>query len=217
MLFAAVDYLCYRTQRGRYQTTKVEANGWKLATRDNFGGLRQPRPADILVFHIVGSALSWVVMYVTNSLASHVATMVDGGNMVEVTTSGATRHPLSDSFDGHSYLVAGAPPGITYEQRAKVTETNNSSVGTPYGWYSAVRLGMRNVVGARYTRSHPRLYADVALTLAGGGWVTGRRHLRWQLAPLLVYIGVLSANRFGERERLLQRQREDGATAPRQA
>lgn len=204
VIFAAADYACYRMRLGHYRPTAIESAGWKLASFGNFGDDRQPRPADILVFHHVDSSLSWVVMYVTNSLASHAATMVDDGDLVEATVSGTLRHPFRDVLDGQSYLVAGAPRTLTEEQRAKIVAAINSLIGTPYGWYSAGRLGLRHLVGARYAPSNLRLYADAILTLLAAGWLLGRRHPRWQLVPAAWYLGIVSANRLSERERLLQ-------------
>lgn len=196
MLFALIDYAHYRMQRGRYHRAKIEAAGYRLATLENFSGVRHPRPADVIVFHTRTSALSWLVMYFTNSVASHVAMMTDEENVTEVTTSGVVRHPFTDLLDRQSFLACGSPPDLTDEKRAAVGAAADQMLDARFDWLLAARMGARESVWAKHAHYNPRLYADAAMTVFVLGRVALSRAPTWcQLTPLLAYSLTVCANR----------------------
>jgi hypothetical protein len=196
MLLALVDYACYRAQRGRYRPSKVEAAGYKLATRANFSNAYAPRPADSIVMHVQDSPLSWLVMYVTNSLASHVAIGVDQADVIEANVDGVVRHPFADLLDGRSSIQAGSPSSISEEQRAQVVEGAEEMIGAGYSWRLAGWLGLRHIGWARYAHYNPRLYFDTSLVLLVLGRAGfSKRTLCYQATPLLLYGVTLTVNR----------------------
>ena len=79
MLFAAIDYLAYRTGRWRYSAEYAEQQGYQLATRENFTGSREAPPGHYFVLSRRASFASWIVMYGTNSIASHTGLYVEIG------------------------------------------------------------------------------------------------------------------------------------------
>jgi hypothetical protein len=164
MLFALFDFLQYRAERGHYSHDAIVAQGGILANdalRERIGKLGA---ADIFFYHGRGSALSWAVMYFTNSIWSHVGTCVGGDRIVDATTSGVIEHSLADYLDGRGYLDFRTVEGITDEQRAAVASHARSTVGAGYNWVGVLRLYAAIITGY-HASFRWRYVADVLIAL----------------------------------------------------
>ncbi len=164
MLFASLDYLQYRLQRGAYSRQALEAQGGRLATSTNFPEGGRGEAGNYFVMHTRTSTLSWLIMYLTHSAWSHAGIFARGGYVVDATTAGMLKHRFSDYMDGRSYVMISDLP-LSEEERSNVIERAESLVGAAYGWGKALRMGRRIVLG-RHHNYHPRISADILLTLA---------------------------------------------------
>src|SRR6266853_580503 len=103
MIFAILDYMDYRCRRGAYSDALLRAEGGRLAAGENFPRPEQFKTGDLVFLHTADSFLSWLVMYYTSSVWSHVASVSENGYIIDAATSGVLEHPFSDYLDGKSY------------------------------------------------------------------------------------------------------------------
>lgn len=177
MLFAAVDYVCYRREWGRYRTSALEAQGWRRARAANFRGRGEPDIANTIAFHRRFSALSWLVMYATNYPASHVAVYVGNGDIADMLVDGYAKHALSDYFDDVSLMKAYDSVPMTEEERARAATIAQDLVGAArYSRGPTLQKGLRYLFGIqsldhelvigrdRQKFVNWRLYGDVCVT-----------------------------------------------------
>ena len=88
MIFALVDYLRYRFQRGPYSPRKLEEGGWFLADKSSLNMLKAARNGDVLFSQPVNSFTSWVVMYFQGGPCSHVGMLTNEGTVIEAIAIG---------------------------------------------------------------------------------------------------------------------------------
>jgi hypothetical protein len=167
LLFALKDYVDYRLQRRRYSPLQLTDKGWKLATAENFLGANEAPAGCYFVMHTRVSLLSWLIMYVTQSAASHAGIYIGHGEIVDATMGGVVRHPLEDYLDGRSWISDNRKEVLTDGQRAGIVKAALSTVDvTPYGWVNALRIGWQKLFGSRSgNRPNRRLQMDT-ITLA---------------------------------------------------
>jgi hypothetical protein len=201
VLFALLDYVRYRRQRGRYRPAVLAREGLKLAIPENFEGTEAPQPADVFFMHTRLSTLSWLVMYVTNFPCSHMGVFGYDGMVIDATTAGVVKHPFSDYLDGQSYLrVAHTSRRGTPDQQRDAVAYVESEIGTPYGWAISARIAARVIFGVRQDpsyRPHPRLWADT-LMLLGLATIPRRFFPAWPNLLALAgprYVAILARNR----------------------
>lgn len=171
MLFALLDYRDYLSQRGVYSPSYIEQRGGRLLVPENFDDLDVYPPVTLFVMHTRTHFLSWLIMYFQSdgksqhSIWSHTGIFTYDGNILDVTTEGVVEHPFSDYFDGESYASILEVPFHDESKRHEAVAWGRSQIGTPYGWGTAVYIGLRILLG-RDNNYHPRLSADVAVVLA---------------------------------------------------
>jgi hypothetical protein len=176
VLNALVDYTRYRMKRGRYSPKFIEASGGRLATLNNFQANEFPKPGQSIISHTPDSFISWLTMYFTDSIWSHIALGVDHGEIVEVTLEGTVVHPFVDILNGRDYLLIYTPE-MSAEQERGFAESARSGVGvTKYGYLAAAIIGLRLLAG-RDINYRPRLFADPMIVLLLLCWL-GRRRTR---------------------------------------
>ncbi len=163
MLFALFDYYQYRTRRGKYSASNIERGGARLATSENFADISSHRPGDVFFMHTMNSVISWLIMYFTDSMWSHVGIISQDDYVVDATTAGVIEHPFSDYLDGQAFLLI-VDTKIADERRAEALALVRSEIGTPYGWITVLRMGLDIVFGNRKD-THPRIFADVLIAL----------------------------------------------------
>lgn len=199
MIFAVADCLAYLTGRGRYSSRVLTARGWRRVTPEMFAEAERLPPATIFVVHPRRSMVSWLVMYATNSAASHTAIYLGEGYICDATTAGTMIRPLSDLLGDGTWFVDNRDQPIPDEARARIVEAAVRMVGTPFGWGTAVLIGMREATGHRPDHSHPRLWADVSLFLALPALIVGARRRHDFIAlfgPAAAYVLLLARNRI---------------------
>jgi hypothetical protein len=171
-------------KRGRYSSRFIEASGGRLATRENFPPEEFPKPGQTIISHTPDSFISWLVMYFTDSVWSHMALGVDHGEIVEATLEGTVAHPFADILNGSDYLLVYTPPQISAEQERGFVESARSLVGgTRYGYLTAAIIGLRLLAG-RDINYRLRLSADLMMVLEGLCWL-GRRRRRIAFGAVL--------------------------------
>lgn len=166
MILGLLDYWQYQTRRGRFSSGSMEDADWSRSDLITITA-HEYRLGDIAVFSPSASVTSWAIMYVTNSVVSHVAVVTDvNGQLVEATTDGAVTSHMWGHTDDEGWFRTGAPPGLTNEQRRRVAEAAKTMVGTPYNWAALPRIFMRELLGLRGSHHSWRLQVDALLTLA---------------------------------------------------
>jgi hypothetical protein len=177
MFNALMDYARYRMKRGRYASKFIEASGGRLATVENFPPGEFPKPGQFIISHTPDSFMSWLVMYFTDSIWSHIAAAVDHGEIVETTLEGTIVHPFRDILNGSDYLLVYTPPHLSAEQERALSEAARSLVGvTKYGYPAAAIIFLRLSAG-RDINYRPRLSADFLTVLLLLCWLGRRRKL----------------------------------------
>lgn len=198
MIFAMADCLAYLAERGRYSPTALAAGGWNLVTPETLAAAEEAPPATIFVIHPRRSMVSWMVMYGTNSPASHTALYLGGGYVCDATPQGTMIRPLSDVLSERTWFTDNRRQPISEEARARIVESAVKMVGTPYGWFTVVLLAWMHVAGLR-PDSHLRLWGDAALLLALPALIVEARSKRVDVrlvSPAIAYICVLGSNRI---------------------
>jgi hypothetical protein len=163
MIFAVVDFLQYRLQRGRYSPTRLEAQGGALAIKSNFSAPGVLAPGHFFLLHRRASLASWIIMYTTSDVWSHQGYIVRDGQVVDATPAGIRKHPFSDYLDGQSYIAIIAVQ--TTQQRAQeALDFAESTVGLPYSWGMVFGRGLLILTG-RSADYRLRISIDLILTV----------------------------------------------------
>jgi hypothetical protein len=147
MLLALYDYVQYLFHKGKYSENRISTEGGKRATYERLASYKNCQAGDIFLYSTTNSFLSWLVMYYTGSVWSHVGTFVGDGVVVDATTSGVLKHPIIDYIDADSYILVRHSMGVTEEQRKKAIEFLNNAVGTSFNWRGVLRLFLRIILG----------------------------------------------------------------------
>jgi len=147
MVFALWDYTKYRLRWGIYSHQFLTSHGLNLATSENFPDLDIIKPGFILFYHPTNSFLGWLVMYYTCGYVSHCAVLVEQALVVDCTTSGVIKHPLSDYLDGKGYLAFRVPRGLNDEMGGRISKVARDHIGYRYGWGTAFSLFLTAILG----------------------------------------------------------------------
>jgi hypothetical protein len=134
-----------------------------LASTKNFPD--PPEPGVIIFLHPKESLIGWMVMFVTDSPISHVASSVDAGDVVDVSLEGARRYPFDDLLDEVSLISMVKPAMSELQVRSLVTNLNSTIGRVSYSYTTAIQIALRSCIGISNTFNW-RLYLDVAT------WVT---------------------------------------------
>lgn len=166
MLFAVADYFRYRFRLGKYSHESMIQEGWLLARNEYFPNWQHSTCGDLIFLSTSGSWLSWMVMYFTNSIVSHVAQFYGDGIVHDCTTSGVIRHPFGDYLDGRSYIRVMPAPLPLRIDKPKLRSTMDKNLGRPYGWRKAFTMFVSINLGVRHEFSW-KFAADILTTFAG--------------------------------------------------
>lgn len=172
MLFALWDYIKYRRRMGRYSDAELVRQGARCATQANFSDQSERPRGTVIQFHTRYSYLSWMVMYYSDSVWSHLAIIVSSDDVVHSTTSGVLRHPFLALCDERSYLRLLAP--IENEAGAKAGAHAETLVGRQYDWGETIYTFRDTILGTlgRYRLSY---FLDAVflfvLTAIAGLWL----------------------------------------------
>ena len=136
MLFAVVDYIKYKLQKGIYSPKSIQEHGAVLAEPSLLPKLEKFGPGDFLFVHTADSILSWAVMYYTGpTIWSHEALFGKDGYLYDCTTQGVMEHHISDYFDGKSYiLVFPLNSKISENKKKKGILWLEQQIGSKFNW-----------------------------------------------------------------------------------
>ena len=165
MIFATIDYLRYARRSGRF-SRNIEKSLMGAAFQGEIPvkAIERLLPGDILLVQTLDSPTSWLIMYLTSSEISHVASYLGGGQVVHATSSGTTIDPIESLF-GQCTRVLLTQWDWPSEQRSQVSCSLRNFLGTPYGW-SAVLLKGYLILSARdWPYFRWRFLGDISLAL----------------------------------------------------
>ncbi|MFD9758816.1 MULTISPECIES: hypothetical protein [Streptomyces] len=211
MIFAATDFVMYRSQRGRYSDQSLTREGWLLATEENIADLiLQTSPGQMFFLHRRISLVAWGIMYVDNQTTSnHVGILAEDGYVVEALTStGVTKRSFMEYVDNSSYLRVSNFP-LTEEQQANIPKRAESLLGIPYGWNTIGRIFWQRVSGHDcFHHANLPLYGDAIFVLLAvavpslwwPAWPTGAWYAI-ALYLLLIGTGALRRRRHRRKQK----------------
>lgn len=150
MFFALLDYMKYRRRKGIYRDENIRKLGGRLAVPENFSEVASYNPSYLFFCHTRYSIVSWLIMYYTSSVWSHVGSFSEKGRIIDATTKGYIEHPFSDYFDGRSFIaILALKEGIASEEYlAEVLRWGRSHLGLGFNWLAVFRFLWVIVSGA---------------------------------------------------------------------
>jgi hypothetical protein len=104
MIFAILDFVNYKNKTKNYSFDAIKKEGGIELNDLNFDKIFPLKPGTIFI-HPPNSFLSWLIMYYTSCIWSHVMTTFDYDNVVDVTLKGVIIHPFRDYFDKGFYSL----------------------------------------------------------------------------------------------------------------
>lgn len=150
------------------------------------------KPGDVIFVRGGSWFGSWIVMYLTSSWVSHVATYIGDGDVIHATLGGvrvdSLRALTSIKRDG---LLPFLMP-YSDDERMAITEEHKRLLGTPYGM-RVVAIKVFLILSGRLWKYYRWKFAlDLAFLLlaidACQHWATGRVLAIWAIVPYLVLV-----------------------------
>jgi hypothetical protein len=163
MIFALIDVVQYRLQRGRYSSRRLEEQGGALAVSSNFSAPGVLEPGNFFFLHKRVSLASWIIMYMTSGVWSHQGVIVHDKQIVDATPGGIRKHPFSDYLDGRSYIAVIAVP-TTQDRLQEGLDFAEATVGLRYSWGMVFGRALM-ILSGRNADYRPRISIDLILTL----------------------------------------------------
>jgi hypothetical protein len=119
----------------------------------------------------------------------------ENGQVIDQTISGGVEHDFYDYCDGKHYVAVYKLKELSDEQRDKLLSGMKSLLGPGYGWFQALVMFSRIILGAqdRYRISFTLDLLFVLVPL----WMLGAwRHLCFQFATasFWIYLGIVLTN-----------------------
>lgn len=132
-----------------YSDENIIKQGGRLAVPENFTKVALFGPRYLFFCHTRYSVISWLIMYYTSSVWSHVGHFSEKGLVIDTTTSGVIEHPFSDYFDGRSFIVImSLKEGLASEEKlTKVLQWNRNRLGSRFDWIGIFRFFWAIVLG----------------------------------------------------------------------
>jgi len=147
MIFFVSDYICYIVEKGNYSSEVREQDDARLASVDNFPDLDKIPPGSVLFCHTRTSFMSWLAMYYTNSIWSHVTCFIGDGMLVDATTGGVIKHHASDYLNNKNYIKIFIIKHKSEEQSRDAMARANSSVGHGFNWLGIILFWIDIIIG----------------------------------------------------------------------
>ena len=94
-------------------------------------------------------------MYYTDSIWSHCGMFSENGQVIDQTISGGVEHDFYDYCDGKHYVAVYKLKELSDEQRDKLLSGMKSLLGPGYGWFQALVMFSRIILGAQDRPSLP--------------------------------------------------------------
>jgi hypothetical protein len=143
--------------------------GGRLAIAKNFPNVASFDVTYIFLSHTRYSIPSWLVMYYTSFPWAHVGSFAEQGRIIDVTTAGVIEHPLSDYYDGRSFIIIRRYAGnISDERKVRMLQWLRRTVGQKYAWFKVLKIFWHTISGAGdlYRLRFSADFLTIALVLA---------------------------------------------------
>ena len=195
MLFAAIDYWQYKRKPGRFGNLGLGSpmmRSFRGALPESL--VKELKPGDILFVQTLRSFLSWLIMYLTKSEISHVATYVGDRAIVHATSAGVVSEPIESLFSDNMLIV---PCGIRIprEKQAELENFHRKHEGAPYSWRALLSKGARIVAGREPMYFRATFFADLAMVMLPMGRVlAGTRGLLAGIVILVAYAALVGVS-----------------------
>jgi|GEM_PF-6063913 len=135
MIFAIADYVQYLFKKGRYSEQALREQHAYLCSRENIEAyIKTSEPGDLILLHIRVSLISWLIMYYTNSIWSHVSGVATDNCVCETTPRGVIKSPITSYIDNKSYFSARRIQDRENVNMEKVVAWVQDKVGAGYDW-----------------------------------------------------------------------------------
>lgn len=167
-IFAALDYLRYRRRRGKYGRSGVLRHAFAGTDADTLWPLL--RKGDLLLISTGRQFLSWLVMYITDSPLSHLATYIGNGKIAHMTTSGFAIEDIQSLEDEQTFILPMFIPALADDRRDRLDGLIHRMRGERYGWIPVILRGIRILMGRDPRAYRLRFLGDaffLALLLQG--------------------------------------------------
>lgn len=165
MIFALLDYLQFRLQKGVYSPNRIKDQGGKLSIESNFPDYKKHEIGNIFFLHGRDSIKSWGVMYYTNSIWSHTGMFTENSNVTHATTGGVVEHDFAHLLDGESYIsIMQLKETLTEIQKEKMLEFSRDQIGCGFNWNGVIKMWISILVGS-HAQFRIQYWVDIILLI----------------------------------------------------
>ncbi len=165
MIFAIVDYCRYVRRTGRFSRNYRNFMGGAFQGIVPTDKIDKMKPGDVVFVQTLNSGVSWLIMYLTSSEVSHVASYIGGGEIIHATTdAGVIVEPIESLFDGNTRILI-AQSNMPDDERERFVSRQLSLRGTPYGKLVVYYKAYQILSGRDWRHFRWRFAADVILSI----------------------------------------------------
>lgn len=150
MIFLIKDYLDWRSINGRYTPfSSSNLESWHYQKHIPKDVLALLSDGDIILSANYNSKISWIIMYLTDSLYSHAAIYSEDGNIMHSTTKGVLYEPLRNYFGlGRVFLPISFSGKRPKDKKLKNFYINNYTEENrkKYNYRKVILIGLSTVL-----------------------------------------------------------------------
>ena len=158
--------------------------------------VRLLKPGDVIFVRGGNWIGSWLVMYLTSSWVSHVATYVGNGEVIHATTQGVVLDPLQSLVSNERDGILPFMLPLSDEERAAIVDRQMSMLGTPYSLRVVAFKAFLIISGRLWTYFRWKFAFDLLILLLAVDlcqfWFTGRILASWAMVPYLVLLACFA-------------------------
>ena len=192
MLFAIIDYIRYRYKPGRFGNLG-EKSWMNRAFRGHVPKevIEDLKPGDLFFVQTLGSWLSWLIMYLTKSEISHIATYAGNSEIMHATLSGIHLHPLN-SIISNDTIVLPCNIRLDKQKQSQIRKIYSQHLNKPYNKKVAILKGLRILFGRDPLYFRFTFLIDIAfflLTIDFINWIIFDKYIFiWLLPTYLLFV-----------------------------
>ena len=124
------------------------------------------RPGDVVFVQTLDRPQSWLIMYITQSEVSHVASYVGDRKIAHAKLgAGVVIEPVERLFVSNARILPCVWPMPDDKRMAVVEMIKEKYEGVPYGWLPALLKGLRILTGRDWPAFRWTFFLDVSLIL----------------------------------------------------
>lgn len=165
MLFAVIDYLNYRRQKGRF-SFKNEKDPMTYAFKSNLpeSVVNKLKPADVILLGSYDWLVSWAIMYLTSSQISHLALYIGNREILHETLSGSVKEPIEAIYGPNTRLIIGQFPQND-SQKISLDGIISKYTGIRYAIEDVVIKGLRIISGRDWPYFRWKFFFDISILI----------------------------------------------------